>query len=174
VPDPDPSLKSVAQSCDRSLSESEYSLWWREPEAELLPTLEELRIGFVPFSPLGKGFLTGKIDENTTFDSSDFRNTVPRFDPEARRANRAFIELLAGVAERKNATPAQIALAWLLAQKPWVAPIPAPRSWRGWTRTSAQPTSNSRPTICARSTAPPQRSRRTELATPTLERMTGR
>ncbi len=104
--------------------QSEYSLWWREPEAELLPTLEELGIGFVPFSPLGKGFLTGKIDEATTFDSSDFRNVVPRFTPEARKANQAFVELLAGVAERKNATSAQIALAWLLAQKPWIVPIP--------------------------------------------------
>ncbi len=104
--------------------QSEYSLWWREPEAEILPTLEELGIGFVPFSPLGKGFPTGKIDENTTLVSSDFRNTVPRFDPEARKANRAFVELLAGVAERKDATPAQIALAWLLAQRPWIVPIP--------------------------------------------------
>ena len=104
--------------------QSEYSLWWREPEAEILPTLEELGIGFVPFSPLGKGFLTGTIDENTTFDSSDFRNSVPRFDPQARKANRAFVDLLTSVAERKNATPAQIALAWLLAQKPWIVPIP--------------------------------------------------
>ena len=104
--------------------QSEYSLWWREPEAEILPTLEELGIGFVPFSPLGKGFLTGKVDESTTFDSSDFRNSIPRFDPEARKANRPFVELLAGVAERKGATPAQIALAWLLAQKPWIVPIP--------------------------------------------------
>jgi aryl-alcohol dehydrogenase-like predicted oxidoreductase len=104
--------------------QSEYSLWWREPEAEILPTLDELGIGFVPFSPLGKGFLTGTIDESTTFDSSDFRNTIPRFDPEARKANRAFVELLARVAERKNATIAQIALAWLLAEKPWIVPIP--------------------------------------------------
>jgi aryl-alcohol dehydrogenase-like predicted oxidoreductase len=104
--------------------QSEYSLWWREPEGEILPTLEELGIGFVPFSPLGKGFLTGKIDESTAFDSSDFRNSIPRFDPEARRANHAFVELLARAAERKNATPAQIALAWLLAQKPWIVPIP--------------------------------------------------
>ncbi len=104
--------------------QSEYSLWWREPETKLFPTLEELGIGFVPFSPLGKGFLTGKIDENTAFDSSDFRNSIPRFDPEARKANRAFVELLAGVAGRKNATPAQIALAWLLAQKPSIVPIP--------------------------------------------------
>jgi aryl-alcohol dehydrogenase-like predicted oxidoreductase len=104
--------------------QSEYSLWWREPEDAILPTLEELGIGFVPFSPLGKGFLTGKIDENTTFDSTDFRNTVPRFDADARSANRAFVELLENVAERKGATPAQIALAWVLAQKPWMAPIP--------------------------------------------------
>jgi len=104
--------------------QSEYSLWWREPEGEIVPTLEELGIGFVPISPLGKGFLTGKIDESTTFDSSDFRNSIPRFDPEARKANRAFVELLASVAERMNATPAQVALAWLLAQKPWIVPIP--------------------------------------------------
>jgi len=104
--------------------QSEYSLWWREPEAEILPTLEELGIGFVPFSPLGKGYLTGKIDENTTFDSSDFRNTVPRFNPEARKANRAFLDLLDAIAQRKKATPAQIALAWVLAQKPWMVPIP--------------------------------------------------
>ena len=104
--------------------QSEYSLWWREPEEEILPTLEELGIGFVPFSPLGKGFLTGKIDEATTFESTDFRNTIPRFDPEARKANRAFVVLLERVAERKNATPAQIALAWILAQRPWIVPIP--------------------------------------------------
>ena len=104
--------------------QSEYSLWWREPEAEIIATLEQLGIGFVPFSPLGKGFLTGKIDENTTFDSTDFRNTVPRFAPEARKANRALVDLLGRIAERKNATPAQIALAWLLAQKPWIVPIP--------------------------------------------------
>jgi aryl-alcohol dehydrogenase-like predicted oxidoreductase len=104
--------------------QSEYSLWWREPEAEILPILEELEIGFVPFSPLGKGFLTGKIDTATTFESSDFRNTIPRFDPDARKANLAFVELLGRVAERKDATPAQIALAWVLAQKPWIVPIP--------------------------------------------------
>jgi aryl-alcohol dehydrogenase-like predicted oxidoreductase len=104
--------------------QSEYSLWWREPEDAILPTLEELEVGFVPFSPLGKGFLTGKIDENTEFDSSDFRNTVPRFDSDARKANIAFVELLTDIAERKNATPAQIALAWLLAQKRWIVPIP--------------------------------------------------
>jgi aryl-alcohol dehydrogenase-like predicted oxidoreductase len=104
--------------------QSEYSLWWRRPEAEVLPTLEELGIGFVPYSPLGKGFLTGKIDETTTFDSSDFRNIVPRFTPEARKANRALVDLLGKIGERKKATPAQIALAWLLAQKPWIVPIP--------------------------------------------------
>jgi aryl-alcohol dehydrogenase-like predicted oxidoreductase len=104
--------------------QSEYSLWWRRPEAELLPTLEELGIGLVPFSPLGKGFLTGKIDEKTTFDKSDFRNIVPRFTPEARKANQALVDLLRSIAERKKATPAQIALAWLLAQKPWIVPIP--------------------------------------------------
>jgi aryl-alcohol dehydrogenase-like predicted oxidoreductase len=104
--------------------QSEYSLWWREPEAEIIPTLEDLGIGLVPFSPLGKGYLTGKIDENTTFDNTDFRNTVPRFAPEARKANRALVELLDTIAQRKKATPAQIALAWLLAQKPWIVPIP--------------------------------------------------
>ena len=104
--------------------QSEYSLWWREPEDAILPTLEELGIGFVPFSPLGKGFLTGKIDESTQFDSSDFRNTVPRFDPEARKANLAFVALLERVAERQGATPAQVALAWILVQKPWMVPIP--------------------------------------------------
>jgi aryl-alcohol dehydrogenase-like predicted oxidoreductase len=104
--------------------QSEYSLWWREPEAEIIPTLEELGIGFVPFSPLGKGYLTGKIDENTTFDSGDFRNTVPRFAAEARKANRALVDRLTSIAERKKATPAQIALAWSLAQKPWIVPIP--------------------------------------------------
>ena len=104
--------------------QSEYSLWWREPEAEVLPTLEELGIGFVPFSPLGKGYLTGKIDENTTFDSADFRNVVPRFTAENRKANLAFVEWLTKFAARKKATPAQIALAWLLARKPWIVPIP--------------------------------------------------
>jgi aryl-alcohol dehydrogenase-like predicted oxidoreductase len=104
--------------------QSEYSLWWRQPEKELLPALEELGIGFVPFSPLGKGFLTGKIDENTKFDSSDFRNVVPRFSPEARKANQSMIDLLNSIAQKKKATPAQVALAWLLAQKPWIVPIP--------------------------------------------------
>ena len=104
--------------------QSEYSLWWREPEQEILPTLEELGIGFVPFSPLGKGFLTGAISENTTFDSADFRNIVPRFTPEARKANQALVDLLGQIAARKQVTSAQIALAWLLAQKPWIVPIP--------------------------------------------------
>jgi aryl-alcohol dehydrogenase-like predicted oxidoreductase len=104
--------------------QSEYSLWWREPEHEILPTLEELGIGFVPFSPLGKGFLTGKIDENTTFDSSDFRNTVPRFSPENRKANQTVVDLVATIAARKGATPAQLALAWVLAQRKWIVPIP--------------------------------------------------
>src|SRR5213596_2239077 len=104
--------------------QNEYSLWWRQPEEEVLPLLEELGIGFVPFSPLGRGFLTGKMNENTTFDSSDLRNTLPRFTPEARKANRALVDLLGEIAKRKNATPAQIALAWLFAQKPWIVPIP--------------------------------------------------
>jgi len=104
--------------------QSEYSLWWREPEAEVIPTLEELGIGFVPFSPLGKGFLTGKISEDTQFDKGDFRNIVPRFTPDNRKANQAFVDLLRQIAERKKATPAQIALVWLLAQKPWIVPIP--------------------------------------------------
>jgi aryl-alcohol dehydrogenase-like predicted oxidoreductase len=104
--------------------QSEYSLWWREPEKEILPTLEELGIGFVPFSPLGKGFLTGKIDANTKFDSNDFRNSVPRFAPEARKANQSLVDQLGKIATEKQATPAQIALAWLLAQKPWIVPIP--------------------------------------------------
>jgi aryl-alcohol dehydrogenase-like predicted oxidoreductase len=104
--------------------QSEYSLWFREPEAEVIPTLEELGIGFVPFSPLGKGFLTGKISEETQFDKNDFRNIVPRFTPENRKANQALVDLLGRIAERKKATPAQVALAWLLAQKPWIVPIP--------------------------------------------------
>jgi aryl-alcohol dehydrogenase-like predicted oxidoreductase len=104
--------------------QSEYSLWWREPETEVLPTLEELGIGFVPFSPLGRGFLTGKIDENTSFDSADFRNNLPRFTPEARKANKALVALLGSLAARKHVTPAQLALAWILARKPWIVPIP--------------------------------------------------
>jgi aryl-alcohol dehydrogenase-like predicted oxidoreductase len=108
--------------------QSEYSLWWREPEAEILPALEELGIGFVPFSPLGRGFLTGKISETASFDSSDIRSTLPRFSPQALRANQALVDLLAAVARRNDATPAQVALAWLLAQKPWIVPIPGTRS----------------------------------------------
>jgi aryl-alcohol dehydrogenase-like predicted oxidoreductase len=104
--------------------QNEYSLWWRKPEREVLPLLEQLGIGFVPYSPLGRGFLTGKMNENTAFDSTDFRNTLPRFTPEARKANRTLVDLLSQIAKRKNATPAQIALAWLLAQKPWIVPIP--------------------------------------------------
>jgi aryl-alcohol dehydrogenase-like predicted oxidoreductase len=104
--------------------QSEYSLWWREPEDEIIPTLEELGIGFVPFSPLGRGFLTGKIDENTTFESTDFRATVPRFSVENRKANKAVVDLLSAIAKTKEATTAQVALAWLLAQKPWIVPIP--------------------------------------------------
>jgi len=107
--------------------QSEYSLWWRSPEEEVLPTCEELGIGFVPYSPLGKGFLTGKVDENTTFDSSDIRARIPRFSPEARKANRVLVDLLVEIGEKKGATPAQIALAWLLAQKPWIVPIPGSR-----------------------------------------------
>jgi aryl-alcohol dehydrogenase-like predicted oxidoreductase len=107
--------------------QSEYSLWWKRPEAEVIPTLEELGIGFVPYSPLGKGFLTGTIDQNTAFDSSDIRNTIPRFTQEARNANQALIELIGEIGKRKRATPAQIALAWLLAQKPWIVPIPGTR-----------------------------------------------
>ena len=104
--------------------QNEYSLWWRKPEEEVFPALEELGIGFVPFSPLGRGFLTGKVNENTTFESSDLRNTLPRFTPDARKANQALVDLLGEIAKRKKATPAQIALAWLLAQKPWIVPIP--------------------------------------------------
>jgi aryl-alcohol dehydrogenase-like predicted oxidoreductase len=104
--------------------QSEYSLWWREPEKEVFPALEELGIGFVPFSPLGRGFLTGKMDENTKFDGSDFRAGLPRFTPEARKANKALVDLVAAIARRMNATPAQLALAWILARKPWIVPIP--------------------------------------------------
>ncbi len=121
------SVKSIRQAhgvLEVTALQSEYSMWWREPEAEILPVVEELGIGFVPFSPLGRGFLTGKIDENTTFDARDFRANLPRFTPEALKANQALVELLKGIAVRKNATPAQIALAWLLAQKPWIVPIP--------------------------------------------------
>ena len=146
--------------------QSEYSLWWREPEAEIIPTLEELGIGFVPFSPLGKGYLTGKIDENTTFDSTDFRNTVPRFAPEARKANRALVDLLETIAQRKKATPAQIALAWVLAQKPWIVPIPGTtKLHRLQENVGRCRRSNCRPTIFARSSVPPKRSRCTGSVT---------
>ena len=107
--------------------QSEYSLWWREPEAEIVPTLEALEIGFVPFSPLGKGFLTGKISQATSFDNSDIRSTIPRFTPEARKANQVLVDLLGRIAARKRATPAQVAIAWLLAQQPWIVPIPGTR-----------------------------------------------
>ena len=147
--------------------QSEYSLWWREPEAEVLPTLEELGIGFVPFSPLGKGFLTGKIDENTTFDSTDFRNVVPRFTPENRKANLALVDWLTTFAERKKATPAQIALAWLLAQKPWIVPIPGTtKLHRLEENIGAAADRTDAPTICVRSIAPPRRSRCRGLGTP--------
>jgi aryl-alcohol dehydrogenase-like predicted oxidoreductase len=145
--------------------QSEYSLWWREPEEAILPTLEELGIGFVPFSPLGKGFLTGTIDESTTFESSDFRNTVPRFEAEARSANRVFVELLDRVAERKGATPAQIALAWILAQKPWIVPIPGTRKLHRLEEKSAPPPSSCRPTNSPRSRTPRPRSRWRAAAT---------
>src|SRR5213593_4215776 len=139
--------------------QSEYSLWWREPEAEVIPTLQELGIGFIPFSPLGKGFLTGKINEDTKFDKTDFRNIVPRFTPENRKANQAVVDLVRQLAERKKATPAQIALAWLLAQKPWIVPIPGTTKLERLGRTSEPFALNLRPTICVRSTALPQRSR---------------
>jgi aryl-alcohol dehydrogenase-like predicted oxidoreductase len=132
--------------------QSEYSLWYRAPEAEIIPTLEELGIGFVPFSPLGKGFLTGKMDENTKFEKTDIRSTIPRFTPEARIANQKLVDLLGKIGAEKKATPAQIALAWLLAQKPWIVPIPV--------------TSNSRPVTCARSKALSRRSRSKARATP--------
>ena len=155
--------------------QSEYSLWTREPEAEVLPTLEELGIGFVPFSPLGRGFLTGKMDATTTFDSSDFRAALPRFTPEAREANQALVDLLGTIGDRKDATPAQIALAWLLAQKPWIVPIPGRRSWSACRRTSERPSRAHVRRSRARSTARPRRSRSRGLATPrSLERMTGR
>jgi aryl-alcohol dehydrogenase-like predicted oxidoreductase len=117
--------------------QSEYSLWWREPEKEILPTLEELGIGFVPFSPLGKGFLTGKIDTTTQFDKSDFRNSIPRFDEENRKANKALVDRITAIAHRKNAAPAQIALAWLLAQKPWIVPIPGTTKMHRMTENNA-------------------------------------
>jgi aryl-alcohol dehydrogenase-like predicted oxidoreductase len=139
--------------------QSEYSLWWRVPEEEVLPTCDELRIGFVPYSPLGRGFLTGKIDETTIFGSNDNRTALPRFTPEARTANRPVVNLLEETGDQKRATPAQIALAWLLSQKPWIVPIPAPPSSTASKRTSPRPQSSSRPTICGVSRAPPRRSR---------------
>ena len=140
--------------------QSEYSLWSREPEVEVIPTLEELGIGFVPFSPLGRGFLTGKITEDTKFDSTDFRTVVPRFTPENRKANKALVDLLGRIAEQKKATPAQMALAWLLAQKPWIVPIPGTTrpSCLASTRTMARSQSNSQQTTCARSTVRPRKS----------------
>ena len=146
--------------------QSEYSLWYREPEREILPTLEELGIGFVPFSPLGKGFLTGKIDEATTFDSSDFRSTVPRFNAENRRANQALVDLLQSIAQRKHATPGQIALAWLLAQKPWIVRFPARRTGTGWKKTSRPQTWSSRLKTSQTSKVPPHRSRSRALDIP--------
>jgi aryl-alcohol dehydrogenase-like predicted oxidoreductase len=117
-------IRRAHDVCQVTALQSEYSLWWREPESEIMPTLEELGIGFVPFSPLGKGFLTGKMNENTTFDSKDFRSTVPRLSPENIAANLVFVNLITDVAQRKNVTPAQVAIAWILAQKPWIVPIP--------------------------------------------------
>ena len=146
--------------------QSEYSLWWREPEAEVLPTLEELGIGFVPFSPLGKGFLTGKIDENTTFDSTDFRNTVPRFTPEARKANQALVDLLGRIARTEAARhPPRSRSRGCSPRSRGSFPSPAPRSCIGWRRTSAQPTVELDADDLARSRAPPRRSRCRELAT---------
>ena len=117
-------IRKAHAVCPVTALQSEYSLWWREPEDEVIPTLEELGIGLVPFSPLGKGFLTGKMNENTTFDSKDFRSTVPRLSPENIKANLVFVDLVKDVAQRKNVTPAQVAIAWILAQKPWIVPIP--------------------------------------------------
>ena len=148
--------------------QSEYSLWWRRPEEEVLPTLEELGIGFVPYSPLGKGFLTGKIDENAVFASTDIRNTIPRFTPEARQANLALVDLLSTIAERKKATPAQIALAWLLAQKPWIVPIPGTRKLSRLEENIGAAAVISRPTISVRSRAPPHRSPCKGLGTPNI------
>ena len=133
--------------------QSEYSLWTRGPEAEVLPTIEELGLGFVPYSPLGKGFLTGKMDENTKLGSSDFRRTLPRFTPEAMKANQALMDLLGTIAQRKKATPAQIALAWLLAQKPGLYRSRARRSWRAWMKISDRLRSSSRQMTCAKSKA---------------------
>ena len=149
-----------------SAPQSVYSLWLREPETKVIPTLEELGIGFVPFSPLGKGFLTGKIDENTTFDSSDFRNTIPRFNPEARKANQAPVDLIGQITQKKEATPAQIALAWILAQKPWIVPIQGPRSCIAFRRTWGRPPSSSPGAISAISNTRLRKSRYKDTGTP--------
>jgi aryl-alcohol dehydrogenase-like predicted oxidoreductase len=145
--------------------QSEYSLWTRTPEKEVIPTLEELGIGFVPYSPPGKGFLKGKMDENTKLDGSDFRNSLPRFTPEAMRANRALVDLLGSIGDQKRATPAQIALAWLVAQKPWIVPIPGTTRSSPSKKTSERTQSISRRAIFFKSTAPLLRSRCKELAT---------
>jgi aryl-alcohol dehydrogenase-like predicted oxidoreductase len=155
--------------------QSEYSLWTRDPEAEVLPTLEELGIGFVPFSPLGRGFLTGRMDDRTTFESTDFRAALPRFTPEARKANKALVDLLRATADRKEATPAQIALAWLLAQKPWIVPIPGTTKPERLTRTSERRRSSSPPDDLAEiERAASQIEVEGARYTPDLERMTGR
>ena len=146
--------------------QSEYSLWWREPEAEVIPTLEELGIGFVPFSPLGKGFLTGTISEDTQFAKTDFRNIVPRFTPENRKTNQALVDLIGKFAQQKKVTPAQIALAWLLAQKPWIVPIRARRRCIDWKRTWEPPPSNLRAKISGNWKPQRPRSRCKALATP--------
>ena len=150
--------------------QSEYSLWWREPEAEVLPTLEELGIGFVPFSPLGRGFLTGTIDPTTRFDPSDFRNTVPRFSPENRQANQAVVDLVGRIADKKRVTPAQIALAWLLAREPWIVPIPGTTKLHRLDENLGRRRSSSRRTISRRSSAPPRRSRCRGPGTPRARR----
>ena len=155
--------------------QSEYSLWWREPEAEVLPTLEELGIGFVPFSPLGKGFLTGKISADTKFDANDFRNKVPRFDPENRKANQALVDVVEKFAKQKQATPAQVALAWVLAQKPWIVPIPGTTKLHRLRENIGAALSNSRRKTCANSKAPRQKSLFKEPAIPEhLQKLVGR
>ena len=146
--------------------QSEYSLWFRDHEKEILPTIEELGIGLVAYSPLGKGFLTGKIDETTTLDSTDFRSTLPRFTPEARKANQALVDLIGAIATRKKATPAQIALAWVLAQKPWIVPIPGTTKLHRLDENIGALAVELTPAISPRSTAPPQRSRCKETVIP--------
>ncbi|EUA54644.1 aldo/keto reductase family protein [Mycobacterium xenopi 4042] len=146
--------------------QSEYSIWWRAPESEVLPTCAELGIGFVPYSPLGKGFLTGSIGADTQFDRTDIRNAIPRFAADARAANQAVVDLLDTIAARKNATPGQIALAWLLAQQPWIVPIPAPAAWSASRRTSRQPMSSSPPTTYAKLMMPQRGSQCRARATP--------